>query len=122
MFKFKRLIDKYTVSFTVEYALPGKEEPTVNDYDDLGNYIGGPKFDSPVQEKGALIPLSEKVIYNSSGRLTNADRILYSLNHNITEKSRITYKDLVYSVESKIPYEDYADFAQYTLKAVSAFG
>ncbi len=125
MFEFKDLIDKYSVKFTIEYPSAPPSEVSGNDledYDLLGNAIennGGTP--GVIIEEGALIPLPARVIYQSGGRLTEADRMLYSTNHNIPNKSKILYKGLTYHVESKTPYEDYADFSQYTCKAVTAF-
>jgi hypothetical protein len=116
-FNFKALIDQFTVTFTIEYPLTS-DEPVL--YDDLGKVVANEPL-TPTFGKGALIPMSQRNIYQSGGRLTEADRQLYSLDHNIPNKSKITYKGLVYHVESKTPYEDYADFSTYTLKAVTAF-
>lgn len=119
MLQFKRLIEKHSVSFMIEYASQTTGEPTAADYDDLGKYIGNVQYESPAQEQGALIPLPQRVIYQSGGRLTEADRMLYSLNHDIPPKSKIAYEGFTYHVESKTPYKEFADFSQYTLKAVS---
>ncbi|MCM3598707.1 hypothetical protein M4D55_23390 [Metabacillus idriensis] len=120
MFEFKDLIDKYSVTFQIKYpsAAGGKE---TGDYDLLGNKIKVAGPTSLSIETGALIPLPARTIYQSGGRLTEADRMLYSTNHNIPIKSRILYEDLAYHVESKTPFEDFADFSQYTCKAVSSF-
>jgi hypothetical protein len=119
MFKFKRLIEKYKVSFVLEKAKPEQTPVSAEDFDDQGRPKETPI--EPVIASGALVPLPARLIYQSGGRLTEADRILYSIDHAIPLKSKITYKGLKYSVESKTPYEDYADFTQYTLKAVSSF-
>lgn len=116
-FNFKPLIEQYTVNFLLEYP-QDTDKPKV--YDDLGKLIPAPPSE-PIAAKGALIPLPQRLIYESGGRLTEADRQLYSLDHNIPLKSRITYKGLKYYVESKTPYEDFADFSTYTLKGVDAF-
>lgn len=116
-FNFKALIDQFTVTFTIEYPLTSDEAV---EYDWLGKEIPT-KQKVPMTGKGALIPMSQKNIYQSGGRLTEADRQLYSLDHNIPNKSKITYKGMIYHVESKTPYEDYADFSTYTLKGVDAF-
>jgi hypothetical protein len=120
-YQFKKLIEKYSVSFTLEKA--ENKDPstlTADDYDAQGNYIGG--SNPPVAAVGALVPLPQRLVYQSGGRLTEADRTLYSTDHEIPLKSKITYRGLVYHVESKTPFEDYADFTQYTLKAVEGVG
>lgn len=122
MFKFQRLIEKYSTTFTVEYADDVEQKSlTPDDFDDLGRYKGDLEQKPLQTERGAIIPLPARVIYQSGGRLTEQDRTLYSLNHDIPLKSKIRHNGMVYSVESKIPYSEIADFAQYTLRAVTAF-
>lgn len=116
-FNFKPLIEQYTVNFLLEYP---QDTGKPKEYDDLGKPIAAPPSE-PIAAKGALIPLPQRLIYESGGRLAEADRQLYSLDHNIPLKSRITYNGLKYYVESKTPYEDFADFSTYTLKGVDAF-
>lgn len=102
----------------IEY--PVVTDPKTVDRDLLGKEIKAPPND-PVPAEGALIPLSQRVIYQSGGRLTEADRHLYSLDQKIPKKSKVFYDDLTYHVESKTPFSPYGDFAVYILKAVSAF-
>jgi hypothetical protein len=124
MFEFKRLIDKYSVSFSISYPGSPISGDNVNEYDDLGNPITptAPSEQMPSNLIGALLPIKQNVIYQSGGRLTEADRMLYTTNHDIPLKSKISYKGFVYSVESKMPYEDVADFSSYVCKGVSSFG
>ena len=119
LYNFQRLIKKYNTAFQLQRWIP----EGVGEYDeDLGKYIGvKPHHASSEPAEGALIPMGQKAVYASGGRLTEADRTLYSYDSTITMKSLITYKELTYSVEAKVPYEQYADFTQYTLKAVDAF-
>jgi hypothetical protein len=121
MLKFKRLIDKYSVTFEIVYSTDkSQKEITIHDYDDLGRYIGNKSSTpKPIYEIGTISPVSQREVYESGGSLTESDRILFSLNHNIPLKSVITYKNQNYHVQSKNDYEQFADFAQYTLKAVS---
>jgi hypothetical protein len=115
LFEFKRLIERFTVPFILERPMVSDEE---REWDNKGKEI--PKaLIEPENAKGALIPLQERTIYKSGGALTEADRQLYSLDHTIPKKSRITYKGVTYSVENKTPHEDYADFSLYPLKAVT---
>lgn len=118
LFNFERLIKKYNTAFTLQRWVPG-----IGEYDeDLGKYAGSkPHHTEAEPAEGALIPMGQKAVYASGGRLTEADRTLYSLDSMITMKSLITYKELTYSVEAKVSHEQYADFTQYTLKAVDAF-
>jgi len=121
MYNFKRLINKYTVPFVLERNIVKKRsEITAADYDAQGRYIE--PVIVPENAKGAIVPLPNRVIYQSGGRLTEKDRTLYSLDNNIPEKSKVRYKGDVYHVESYTPYEDFADFTVYTLKAVEGVG
>lgn len=116
-FEFVDMIKEYSVTFQMEY--PGTTtEP--KQYDDLGKVINKGD-DVPTTGEGALIPLSHRQIYNSGGRYTEGDRQLYTTDHNIPPKTKIFYKGMTYSVESKVPWEDYADFSQYMLKGVDIF-
>lgn len=99
---------------------PNEDDPPLG-YDDLGKEIRPIGPQRPTSGRGALIPLSQRVIYQSGGRLTESDRQLYSLDHNIPKKTKIMYKGETYHVESKLPLEDYADFSVYMLKGVDAF-
>lgn len=116
MYEFKRLIDKYKKPFTLERAIESENQ----ERDDLGRLIGT-KYEAPVTEYGAVIPMPQRVVYQSGGRFTEADRNLYTLNKNIPQNSIVTYNGMIYYVESKTPYEDYSDFSFYNLKAVTAF-
>lgn len=118
LFEFKSLIEEYTVSFMIEH--PVVVDPKTVERDNLGNPLKAPP-NVPVEAKGALIPFPQRAIYQSGGRLTESDRTLYSLDQNIPIKSKILHDGLTYHVESKTPYDPYADFAVYTCKAVSAF-
>lgn len=118
LFEFEDLIKEYTVPFMIQY--PVIVDPKTVERDNLGKEIK-PEPLPPVPAEGALIPFAQRVIYQSGGRLTESDRTLYSLDHDIPKKAKIFHDGLTYHVESKTPYKPYADFAVYTLKAVSAF-
>lgn len=120
MFKFKRLIDKYSVSVSIEYAdIRETNELGPDDYDNLGHVIQS--YQPSVMEKGTLIPVSERSIYHAGGRFTEDDRMFYSTNPNIPDKSRITYKGKVYQVISKEDVSDHSIGIKYMVKRVSSF-
>lgn len=113
IYRFKRLIDKYAVPFDLEIE-------TVGYRDDLGEWQPGIK--ATTEQRGALVPLTQRQIYQSGGRYTDADRTLViSKSVVIPPKAKVHYKGQTYHVEALIPYEDYADFNSYSLKHVSAF-
>ena len=117
-FEFEELIEEFSTYFTMQ--LPVEIKPVV-EYDNLGRLVNKDDVSPPVDARGALVPLTERVIYQSGGRLTEADRQLYSLDPNIPKKTKIFHKGMTYHVESKVPYEEFSDFSLYVLKAVSAF-
>lgn len=113
IYSFKRLIKKYSVPFTIEVLGAGFRN-------DVGEWQNAASITT--EETGAIIPLTQRQIYQSGGALTEKDRTLFiSRSVPIPLKSRIHYKGDTYHVEARIPFEDYADFNSYSLKYVSAF-
>lgn len=117
-FEFSDLIERYTIPFMIQYAVV--TDPNTIERDNLGKQLKAPPNEA-VPAEGALLPLPQRTIYQSGGLLTESDRMLYSLDHDIPNKSKIFHEGITYHVESKTPYRPYADFSTYTLKAVSAF-
>jgi hypothetical protein len=113
IYSFQRLIEKYSVPFELEVDTAGY-------WDDLGEWKEG--ILASTSQTGALVPLTQRQIYQSGGRYTDADRTLI-IHRSVTipPKAKIHYKGQTYHVEALIPYEDYADFNSYSLKHVSAF-
>lgn len=120
-FRFKSLIRRYTVSFTIEYPVNQSKPTNPADYDDLGKLINSGNQPNVQQSEGAIVSPTDKQIYQSGGRITSSDRLLYSLVYDIPDKSKIRYKGTTYSVESQSDYSDIADFSVYTLKGVDQF-
>lgn len=112
IYRFTRLISKYSNPVVIELATDGGYD------EDTGEYLIGQTEEVTIQ--GAIMPLKSKQIYQSGGRLTEMDRIIYSLTP-LTEKQHVVYKGKVYSVEAFDDYSDFGDFYYYLLKAVSAF-
>lgn len=106
-YNFKRLIDKYSVTFCLHRS--------------QGKYVGG-KWEqggTRVSEaKGAIVPISDRKIYDSGGTYTAQDRELYvttPLEQPLSDL-KVFYKGNAYSVEAGRDYQDYADAAVYTLR------
>lgn len=113
IYSFKRLINRYSVPFLLEIGTPGYRN-------DLGEWQEGVPITS--EETGAIIPLTQRQIYQSGGSLKEADRtLIISSAVPIPLKSKVHYKGDTYHVEARIPFEDYADFNSYSLKHISAF-
>lgn len=115
VFDFSDMLAEYSLPLTM--LQPG----TPGYYDDNGQWVPGSDY-VEVPITGALIPFSQNEIYQSGGRLTQSDRQLLIDNSDIPMKTEIVHGGQKYSVEGKTPYSDYADFDQYELKWVSAFG
>lgn len=113
LYDFTRLINKYSVSFTL--VIPSE-----------GSYVGGKFVEGEAERtnlKGAIIPMSESKVYQSGGTYTSKDRQLYLLSpvKKALKGSSIEYDGNVYSIESETDYKDYCDAAVYNLKWVSSF-
>lgn len=112
-FNFDRLIDKYTVAFTLL--------KTVGQYDEVGDWT---ETSEEVEMQGAIIGVSDKKIYQSDGTLTAKDKYLF-MNESLDcdyEKSYIKYAGNKFKIEEN-PNDNYefTGVHQYTLKWVSVF-
>lgn len=112
IYRFTRLVQKYSNPLAMEIVSDGEYN------EDTGEYVVGETEN--VTLMGAIMPLKARAIYESGGRLTESDRLLYSLTP-FEEKQKVLYKEKVYTVEAYEEYIDFADFHYYLLKAVSAF-
>lgn len=110
LYNFDRLIDKYSVDFTL-ITISG------------GSYVGGKYVGSTETEtlcRGAIDPISDSKIYQSGGVLTTKDRQLYMrtpIEKSLTD-SKIRFKGNVYKIEQDTNYDDYANAYIYMLKWV----
>lgn len=110
LYNFKRLILKYGVTFCLHRT--------------QGGYISGrweEGGEAVTQMKGAIVPISDKKVYDSGGTYTARDRELY-LSQPLRaplDQYKVVYKGNAYKVEQGRNYEDYADAAVYMLKWIS---
>lgn len=110
LYNFTRLIRKYSVTFCLHRT--------------QGGYVAGKWEDGgeAVKEmRGAIVPMSERKIYDAGGTYTTQDRELYltePLKGDLSEY-QVVYKGNTYAVEEQRNFEDYADVAVYTLKYMS---
>lgn len=113
IYRFRRLIDKYSVPF--QLVKEGK-----------GAFVGG-KYEkgAPVvlDMMGAITEIRESKIYQSGGYLTTQDRVLYLPEplEDPLEGLKVVHRGNEYKVESLADYSEYGDVATYTLKWVSSF-
>lgn len=112
IYRFKRLIDKYSVPFSIEIV-------GASYYNDIGEKVTA---ETTWQERrGALVPLGGRQIAQSGGMLTEADRTLYYTGERLENGTRIQHEGNIYHVLRYVPHETYADFNSYTVKYVSSF-
>lgn len=112
LYSFERLIRKYFTTINIEFEKPGHYD------DETGEYISGEEGTKDMQ--AAVIPMSERQLYQSGGRYTDSDKNIYTLEP-LQPKTKIKYKEITYSVEQSSNYTEYGDFFHYVLKAVSVF-
>lgn len=107
---FADLIDDYAVPF--QYISGG------------GKYVDGEWIsdaDIGVTKYGAIIPFSNKEIFNSGGKYTSSDRQL-AIAEKLELGAKVVDGSETYTITSEDPYADhYADTNIYHLKAVSVF-
>lgn len=112
LYNFDRLIDKYSVDFTLVSTAEGGFVD--------GKYVAGEATETPC--RGAIVPMSERKIYQSGGSYTDKDKQLY-MRTAIPAPLKLTkvrYKNNNYNIEQVTDYDDYADAYIYTLKWVGA--
>lgn len=114
LYDFDRLIKKYSVTCSLLAESAG------------GSYEGGEWIPNPAPPEetvtGALIPMSDRKVYQSGGTYTESDREFITRTEIPLEPAHhIGYKGVKYKVESNTDYSDYAGFYAYNLKRVGAF-
>lgn len=110
LYNFSRLVRKYSNPFTL----------TVNGE---GTYVDGRYQEGKPTEyakTGAILPLSQRKIYQSGGTLTSADRQLYMLERieEALKGSKVTYQGKTYFIEEDADYTDFSDVSVYVLRWV----
>lgn len=112
LYDFKRLINKYSVSFDLQRMTEG-------------TWVSG-KWEEGLTEtipmRGAIVPMSENKIYHSGGTYTADDRELYvseALGADLTTL-KVLYKGNTYGVENSRNFDEYTDAYIYNLKWAGA--
>lgn len=114
LFDFDRLIVKYGVGCKLLSEASG------------GSYAGGEWIPDPAPPEqditGAIIPMTDRKIYQSGGTYTEQDREFITLTEIPLEPvHHIAYKGFKYQVQENTDYSDYAGFYAYNLKRVGVF-
>ncbi len=114
LYNFNRLIRKYSMDCQLLSEASS------------GSYIGGewvPEEAPPPQDiTGAVIPMTDRKIYQSGGTYTEQDREFITLMEIPLEPVHyIVHGKAKYQVQGNTDYSDYAGFYAYNLKRVGAF-
>lgn len=114
-YNFDRLIDKYTVPYTLLCAGEGE-------YNDVGDWVV--TGDTEQEMQGAIIGINDTKVYNSNGVLTEKDKYLYSKTSlGRIDKAFVIYDSNKYSIQQE-PNAGNSQFTgvyAYVLKWVSVF-
>ena len=91
-----------------------------------GEYVGGVwqnGSETVSGRSGAIIPLSERKIYQSGGTYTSKDRHLYMTTpiESALKETQVRYKGNLYDIEEEKDYSDYSAAYIYVLRWVSSF-
>lgn len=110
MYKFKRLINKYSTEIIVYSISPGQWVG--------GKYVEG--IPSTIKKRAAVIPFDEKTIAQLGGTVKQSDRQIYSLTP-YEHGDKLVHQGMKYKVDTSIDLTPYADFYRYVAKGVSSF-
>lgn len=121
MFEFQDMLQDYETD--IQIIIQATDNSVNGGYDvETGEWISGSNNEpETIDARGVMLPYSANEIYQSGGRLTQQSRQLI-INMYIPSKAIVVHDSQKYSVENKTGYEGFADFSQYELKWVSAFG
>lgn len=112
LYKFARLIKKYTVVCQLEDTPEGEWI--------AGEWIEGKP--TITELRGAVVPINERRIQNSGGHYKQGDCEFITLQPiNIHSNTHIIHNGKKYKLEDATDYSDYADFNVYVARRVSAF-
>ena len=113
MYDFRDLIKRHSVTFELISHSAGK-------------YVGGKwqsGSESISERSGAIIPLSERKIYQSGGTYTSKDRNLYMITpiEGALKECQVRYKGVIYNIEEEKNFSEYSADYVYVLRWVSSF-
>lgn len=112
LYRFARLIDKYTVSCQLKTFPEGEWK--------AGDWVEGEPTTTEI--KGAIVPINEKRIQNSGGSYKQGDcEFITKQAIKVTSDTYLVYKGKKYKLQDTTDYSDYADFNIYVARRVSAF-
>ncbi len=113
LYNFTRLISKYKTTFDIVSENDGH-------YDNGGEWLTDEG--KAITKQGAIVPLSEKKLYQLGGTYTAQDRELYMFEKlpDALLNCYAVYRGNRYKIEQETDYGEYADVYVYVLRRVSA--
>lgn len=104
LYNFAGLIQKYEVSvpYTIEAA--GYRDPAT------GRWVDG--IQSTTDRLMAVLPADKQAVYESGGRITSANRIIYSRSA-LDVRGSIFFEGARWTIETYGDYTTYGDFFRY---------
>jgi len=112
LYKFKRLIKKYSVACQLVEFAAGKWS--------AGEYVEGKQTTTDIS--GAIVPITEKRIQNSGGFYKQGDcEFITTQPIEVGSRTYLVNKGKKYKLQDTTDYSDYADFNTYIARGVSAF-
>lgn len=111
LYNFTRLISKYKTDFEIIGEKDGRYEGGIWRHNE----------GKSITKQGAIVPMSERKLYQSGGTYTVQDRELYMF-EKIPEAlldCYVIYKGNRYKIEEETDYSEYSDVYVYVLRRVS---
>ncbi|WP_026829801.1 hypothetical protein [Exiguobacterium antarcticum] len=105
-YAFKRLINKYSKDVPYTRTSEGQRDP------ETGEWLEGTAQTKTIS--AAVFPVDKNTIYESGGRITSADLLLYSLKP-LDVRGTILHKGANWRIEQMGDHTDFADFHRYRL-------
>ena len=105
IFDFVSLIERYEVGvpYTVEAA--GYRDPAT------GRWVEG--IPSTTIERMAVLPADKQAVYESGGRITSANRIIYRRGTPLDARGSIQFEGASWTIEVYGDYTTYSNFYRY---------
>ncbi len=105
-YTFERLIKKYSVNVPYTRMTEGQRDP------ETGEWVEGSSQTETLSV--AIFPVDKNTIYESGGRITSADRLVYSLRA-LDVRGIFFHEGANWRIESMGDYTTFADFHRYRL-------
>ena len=103
-FYFERLVEKYERPTTYTVETEGYRDPAT------GRWVNGVP-DTSVRMV-AVLPVDSQTIYQSGGRITSAERLLYT-RYPLDVRGHIQYEGARWTIERFGDFTEYGDFYRY---------